>query len=95
MSRRLTVEACFEAILEKCADTYRREILPKIPDGTYVWEDYIEHDGIEPPKLHQIRMTMTKTREKIVLDLRGTHPQTKGPINWPGNYCEGRFLKKW
>jgi N-methylhydantoinase B len=92
---RETVEACFDAILEKCAETYRREILPKIPDGSYVWEDYVEHDGIDPPKLHQIRMTMTKTPDKIVLDLRGTHPQTKGPINWPGNYCEGRFLKKW
>jgi N-methylhydantoinase B len=92
---RETVEACFEAILQKCADTYRREILPRIPDGTYVWEDYIEHDGVDPPRLHQIRMTMTKTPDKITLDLRGTHPQTKGPINWPGNYCEGRFLKKW
>jgi len=92
---RETVEACFQAILDKCADTYRREILPKIPDGTYVWEDYIEHDGVDPPKLHQIRMTMIKTPEKIILDLGGTHPQTRGPINWPGNYCEGRFLKKW
>ena len=88
---RETVEACFEAILEKCAETYRREILPKIPDGTYVWEDYVEHDGVDPPKLYQIRMSMTKTPDKITLDLRGTHPQTKGPINWPGNYCEGRF----
>jgi N-methylhydantoinase B len=92
---RQTVEACFQAILNRCADTYRREILPKIPDGTYVWEDYIEHDGVDEPKLHQIRMTMTKTPQKITLDLRGTHPQTRGPINWPGNYCEGRFLKKW
>jgi N-methylhydantoinase B len=92
---RATIEACFQAILDKCADTYRREILPKIPDGTYIWEDYIEHDGVGPPKLHQIRMTMTKTPDKIVLDLAGTHPQTRGPINWPGNYCEGRFLKKW
>lgn len=92
---RETVEACFQAILDRCADTYRREILPKIPDGTYAWEDYIEHDGIDPPKLHQICMTMTKTPEKITLDLRGTHAQTRGPINWPGNYCEGRFLKKW
>jgi N-methylhydantoinase B len=92
---RETVEACFDAIVERCADTYRREILPKIPDGTYVWEDYIEHDGIDPPRLHQIRMAMTKTPEKIVLDLRGTHEQTRGPINWPGNYAEGRFLKKW
>lgn len=92
---RETVEACFQAILDKCAATFRREILPRIPDGTYTWEDYIEHDGVEPPKLHQIRMQMTKTPEKITLDLRGTHAQTKGPINWPGNYAEGRFLKKW
>jgi N-methylhydantoinase B len=90
-----TVEACFDAILQKCADTYRREILPRIPDGTYEWEDYIEHDGVDPPRLHGIRMRMTKTRDKITLDLRGTAPQTKGPINWPGNYAEGRFLKKW
>lgn len=92
---RETVEACFQASIDKCTNTFRREILPKIPDGTYVWEDYIEHDGIEPPDLIQIRMAMTKTPEKIILDLRGTHPQTKGPINWPGNYSEGRFLKKW
>jgi N-methylhydantoinase B len=92
---RETVEGCFETILQKCADTYRREILPRIPDGTYEWEDYIEHDGVDPPKLHQICMRMTKTAEKITLDLRGTHEQTRGPINWPGNYCEGRFLKKW
>lgn len=92
---RETVEACFQAMIDKCTNTFRREILPKIPDGTYVWEDYIEHDGIDPPHLIQIRMAMTKTAEKIILDLRGTHPQTKGPINWPGNYCEGRFLKKW
>jgi N-methylhydantoinase B len=92
---RQTVEGCFDALIQRCADAFRTEIFPRIPDGTYSWEDYIEHDGVDPPKLHQIRMTMTKTPEKITLDLRGTHPQTRGPINWPGNYCEGRFLKKW
>jgi N-methylhydantoinase B len=92
---RATIEACFEAIIQRCADTFRREILPKIPDGTYTWEDSIEHDGVEPPRLHTIRLTMTKTPEKIILDFNGTSPQTAGPINWPGNYAEGRFLKKW
>jgi N-methylhydantoinase B len=41
-----TVEACFDAIIDDNTETYRREILPKIPDGTYVWEDYAEHDGV-------------------------------------------------
>jgi N-methylhydantoinase B len=90
-----TVEACFEAILLRCAEAFRREILPKIPDGTYAWEDYIEHDGVDPPRLHRLRMTMTKTPGKIVLDLNGTDPQAKGPINHAGDYAEGRFLKKW
>lgn len=92
---RETVEACFEALLQRCADSFRREILPRIPNGEYSWEDYIEHDGIDPPQLHTLKMKMIKSDDKIVLDLRGTAAQTKGPINWPGNYCEGRFLKKW
>ena len=37
-----TIEAAFDAILDKTTETYRREILSKIPDGTYVWEDYAE-----------------------------------------------------
>ena len=30
-----TVEACFQAILDKCRDIFRRELLPKIADGEY------------------------------------------------------------
>ena len=37
-----TVEACFQAILDKCRDIFRHELLPKIADGTYRWEDYVE-----------------------------------------------------
>jgi N-methylhydantoinase B len=89
------VEAAFDAVLARTTDTYRREILPKIPDGTYVWEDYAEHDGIEPPKLHAQRITLTKTPDKLVLDFSGTGPQAKGPINHAGDYAGGNFLAKW
>jgi N-methylhydantoinase B len=90
-----TVEACFDALVERCAQTFRREILPRIPDGTYEFEDYIEHDGVEEPRLHVLRMTMTKTPERIVCDLTGTGPQARGPINHAGDYAEGLFLRKW
>ena len=90
-----SLEACFDALIRRCSDTFRREILPQIPDGTYEFEDYIEHDGIEAPRLHVIRMTMTKTSDKIVCDLTGTGPQARGPINHAGDYAEGRFLRKW
>ncbi len=89
------VEACFDAILDKTTETYRREILSKIPDGTYVWEDYAEHDGVDEPMLHTQRITLTKTTEKIVIDFTGTSRQAKGPINHCGDYAEGNFLKKW
>src|SRR5207245_149523 len=53
------VEACFEAILTSSTEVYRRELLSQIPDGSYVWEDYAEHDGVDPPMLHRQRMTLT------------------------------------
>ncbi|MEX2503502.1 MAG: hydantoinase B/oxoprolinase family protein, partial [Egicoccus sp.] len=95
-----TVEACFDAIVANNTDTYRREILPKIPDGTYVWEDYAEHDGVDEPKLHRQRITLTKEggdtdAARLVIDFTGTSPQAKGPINHCGDYADGNFLKKW
>ena len=90
-----TVEACFQALIDRCAETFRREILPRIPDGVYEFEDYIEHDGVDPPRLHVLKMTMTKTADGIVCDLNGTGPQARGPINHAGDYADGLFLRKW
>jgi N-methylhydantoinase B len=92
---RQPVEGCFDAIIDKTTETFRREILAKIPDGTFVWEDYAEHDGVDPPRLHTQRITLMKTPDKIVIDFAGTSPQAKGPINHAGNYADGVFLKKW
>jgi N-methylhydantoinase B len=92
---RAEVEACFDAIVSSCAETFRRELLAKIPEGTWTWEDYAEHDGVDDPKLHTQRITLTRTPDKIVLDLTGTSPQAKGPINHAGDYADGNFLKKW
>jgi N-methylhydantoinase B len=90
-----TVESCFDALVRRCADSFRREVLPRIPDGTYAFEDYIEHDGVDEPRLHVLRMTMTKTADRIVCDLTGTGPQARGPINHAGDYAGGLFLRKW
>lgn len=105
---RETVEAAFDGILDKTTETYRREILSKIPDGTYVWEDYAEHDGVDDPMLHTQRITLTKVSDapadpengrpagpRLIIDFTGTAPQAKGPINHCGDYVGGNFLKKW
>ena len=96
-----TVEACFDAILENTTATYRREILSQIPVGSWTWEDYAEHDGVDEPRLHTQRITLTRTAatdpagERLVIDFDGTGPQAKGPINHCGDYVDGNFLKKW
>ncbi|WP_426566913.1 hydantoinase B/oxoprolinase family protein [Angustibacter sp. McL0619] len=96
-----TVEAAFDAILDNTTTTYRREILSKIPVGSYVWEDYAEHDGVDEPMLHTQRITLTRTAEddaggeRLVIDFDGTGPQARGPINHCGDFAEGTFLKKW
>ncbi|HEX6444071.1 MAG TPA: hydantoinase B/oxoprolinase family protein [Streptosporangiales bacterium] len=91
-----TVEACFDALLDNTTKVFRREVLAKIPEGTYVWEDYAEHDGVDPPRLHAQRITLTRTAdERLVVDFRGTAPQARGPINHCGDYADGVFLKKW
>ncbi|HET9897588.1 MAG TPA: hydantoinase B/oxoprolinase family protein [Streptosporangiaceae bacterium] len=93
------VEQCFDAIVANTAATFRREILAKIPEGTWTWEDYAEHDGVDPPRLHAQRITLTRTSDdhgpKLILDFTGTGPQAKGPINHCGDYADGNFLAKW
>ncbi|WP_299052804.1 hydantoinase B/oxoprolinase family protein [uncultured Nocardioides sp.] len=95
------VEACFDAIIDGSTRTYRREILSKIPVGSWTWEDYAEHDGVDEPQLHTQRITLTRTPdddpggERLVLDFDGTSPQAKGPINHCGDYSDGVFLAKW
>ncbi|WP_157555571.1 hydantoinase B/oxoprolinase family protein [Herbidospora yilanensis] len=95
---REAVEACFDAILAKTTETFRRELLAKIPEGVHVWEDYAEHDGVDEPRLHAQRITLTVDHaapEPLVIDFTGTSPQAKGPINHAGDYADGVFLKKW
>src|SRR5437660_3435650 len=92
---REAVESCFQAILDKCRDIYRNELLPKIADGKYSWHDFVEHDGVSAPKLHKLALTMIKKGGRVTLDFTGTDPQSPGPINWPADYAGGAFLIKW
>jgi N-methylhydantoinase B len=92
------VEGCFDEIVAATTRTYRQEILAKIPPGTWTWEDYAEHDGVDEPRLHAQRITLTRTDgddPRLILDFTGTGPQAKGPINHCGNYSGGNFLAKW
>src|SRR5699024_7263575 len=74
---REAVESAFDAVIDNTTRTYRREILSRIPVGTWTWEDYAEHDGVEDPKLHTQRITLTRTSaedpegERLIFDFAG------------------------
>src|SRR6266702_630810 len=91
---RQTIEDCFEAILARTTAVFRDELLSKIPEGSYAWEDYAEHDGVDPPRLHTQRMALTRTGGRLIIDFAGTSPQARGPINHAGNYADAVSLKK-
>ncbi len=98
---RAAVETCFDEIVAATTRTYRQEILAKIPPGTWTWEDYAEHDGVDEPRLHVQRITLTRTGPdepggaRLILDFTGTSAQAKGPINHCADYADGNFLAKW
>lgn len=67
------------ALLDYSERRMRAEI-EKIPDGRYVFEDYMEDDGIED-RAFKIRAEVTVDGSDIVVDYHGSSPQAKGPIN--------------
>lgn len=87
-----TVEAAFYAIMERCEKTVREEVLPQIPEGVFIGEDFIENDGVDRDKPVKIKLTIRKDSERMIVDFEGTDPQTRGPVNWP---MDGRHFSKW
>ncbi len=68
-----------EALLD-AAETIARRRIEAMPDGTYVFEDYIDGDGIDPDPI-PIRAAVTIDGGEIVVDFTGTARQVKGAIN--------------
>jgi len=73
----------FLRILDEILDsseTLLREEIEKIPDGSYVYTDYLDGDGIDN-KLFKMQLTLTIKGSEAYLDFSGTDPQAKGFVN--------------
>lgn len=65
-----------------------RAMLSDLPDGEGYFEDFCDGDGIpDSPDGKDapfwIRMRVTKSGDRVVVDFAGSDPQVKGPINAP------------
>lgn len=77
---RKTILNCIALNLDRSERRLRRKIA-ELPDGEYVYEDYLEFyaEGRFDPVL--MRLTLTVKGDEIVADFAGSNPQVSGVVN--------------
>jgi N-methylhydantoinase B len=70
----------FSALLDR-SEHLTRNALREIPDGTYVYQDYLDNDGVDLDKPVKICVAVTISGDTLHCDFTGTDPQTRGPFN--------------
>jgi N-methylhydantoinase B len=59
-----------------------KEVIRGIPDGVYLFEDYLDNDGAGTSRI-PIKVKITINGNRAVVDFRGSSPQVKGNLNAP------------
>jgi N-methylhydantoinase B len=77
---RETLLAYLDELLDR-AERLTREAIGSIPGGTYRFVDFLDNDGIDVDRRIRIEVTVTVAGSEFVVDLTGSSPQAKGPIN--------------
>ncbi|MGI9408527.1 MAG: hydantoinase B/oxoprolinase family protein, partial [Hyphomicrobiaceae bacterium] len=75
-----TVRHCIRENLDR-AETRMRQRISELPDGEYVYEDYLEYynDGAFDPVLMRLKLTISG--DEVEADFAGSSPQVPGPVN--------------
>jgi N-methylhydantoinase B len=84
----------FQASQNQIIDYVERVVrarLLEIPDGTWFDQVYHDHDG-RNDELYPMRCRLTKTGDRLIVDLTGTAPQAPGAINCARPAMEGAVL---
>jgi N-methylhydantoinase B len=75
-----SLRAYMDELLDR-AERLTRGAISKIPDGSYQFVDYLDNDGIHLDRLIKIKATVTVAGSELTVDLTGSDPQVKGPLN--------------
>lgn len=76
-----TMKGAVERIHEYSEERMRHEI-SKIPDGIYEGASYLDYDGVEKENI-AVKVKITIAGDEMIVDFKGTDPQTRGFINSP------------
>ena len=63
------------------AEAQTRRLVPRIPDGTYRFTDWLDNDGVVLEERINITVALTIEGDNIHADFTGTSPQVRGPFN--------------
>jgi N-methylhydantoinase B len=63
------------------AERMTRESIAEIPEGCYRFVDYLDHDGFALDRRIRIEVAITIAASEFIVDLTGSDPQVRGPIN--------------
>lgn len=74
-----TLSECIREMLDR-SEKQMCSYIEEIPDGTYVYEDYLDNDGIvdEPIK---VKLALTVKGSSLHFDFSGSDPAARGPVN--------------
>jgi N-methylhydantoinase B len=84
-----TYLSALEALLERNLRAMRELITQHIPTEPVTFADYVDDDGLGRGP-YQLKCTMWREGDRVILDWAGTSPQATGPINY---YLNKNILK--
>jgi N-methylhydantoinase B len=58
-----------------------RDVIARMPDGSYEFEDFLDDDGVETNRPVRIHAVITISGDELTVDLSGSSPEVRGPIN--------------
>jgi N-methylhydantoinase B len=75
-----TIEACIGEMYDH-SERITRLAIEAMPDGTWTAEDYMDNNGIDLDELVLTKVTITIKGSDITIDLSGSAPEQRGPMN--------------
>jgi N-methylhydantoinase B len=79
-------------LIQDQSEQSMRDAIAGMPDGTYEFEDFVDDDGIDRDKPLRIHARMTVRGEEIEIDLSGSSPQARGPVNCTYNMMDSAVV---
>ena len=70
----------YGSFIQDYSEKILRKTLIAIPDGSYLFEDFMDDDGIHPDPV-KIRARVTIKKDEAHIDFSGSSPQVEGGIN--------------